>query len=130
MQFKIDDSYGEDNLSFLFSLNNKEKYPKNNYEKNESIWCYREYGPSFHWDLYFRKSKMNAVKFEKKNYLTPDNWVEKYKCFYNDSGILLDSLEIFQISINEKPEEDEDKDMENNLNEINTESSNNQKINK
>ena len=95
--FKSDDSYGKDNKSFLFSLNKKEKYPKNSLDENDSIWCYKDYGPSFHWDLYFRKNKMNTVKFEKKNYLTPSNWVGKNECYFDDFGIVLDSLEIFQI---------------------------------
>ena len=38
---------------------------------------------------------MNAVKFENKNFLTPSNWVDGSECYSNDSGILLDSLEIF-----------------------------------
>ncbi len=49
---------------------------------------------------------MNTVKFKKKNYLTPFNWVDKTKCYYNDSGILLDSLEIFQIIKYNQFEED------------------------
>ena len=70
---------------------------------------------------------MNAIKFEKNNYLTPKNWVQKNLCFYDDSGILLDSLEIFQITINNNPEEDEDEGINiRNVNEITTESSNNQ----
>lgn len=120
--FKSDDSYGNDNKSFLFSLNKKEKYPKNNFEKNESIWCYEKYGPSFHWDLYFRKNKMNTVKFEKKNYLTPNNWVDERNCYYDDYGVLLDSLEIFQITKDNKPEEEGN----DNINDIITHSSKNE----
>ena len=105
-----DKSYGKDNKSFLFSLNNKEKYPKNNYKENVSIWQHRQYGPSFHWDLYFRKGKINTIKFEKKNYLTPEYWVKENQCFNDDSGILLDSLEVFNIKINNNPEKDEDED--------------------
>ena len=134
LRFKSDNSYGKDNKSFLFSLNSKEKYPKNNYDSNESIWRYENYGPSFHWDLYFRKYKMNTIKLEKKNYLTPQNWVNENKCIIGEYGILLDSLEIFQITINNKPEEDEEEneaeDEENNiknLNELSTDSSKNQK---
>ena len=66
LSFNSSDEYGKDNDSFLFSLNKLQKYPKNNYEKTESLWCYKNYGPSFHWDLYFREKKMHAVKFEKK----------------------------------------------------------------
>ncbi len=43
----------------------------------------------------------------KKNYLTPSNWVDEGNCYYDDSGILLDSLEIFQIIKDNKPEEEE-----------------------
>jgi hypothetical protein len=95
--FRSNGSYGKDNGSFLFSLNRNEKYPKNSFDNNESIWCYEKYGPSFHWDLYFRKNKINIVKFENKNYLTYNNWVNNSNCYENEFGIVLDSLEIFQI---------------------------------
>ena len=121
--FKNDDTYGKDNLSFLFSVNSKRKYPKNNFDNNESIWCYSEYGPSFHWDLYFRKNKINTVKFEKKNYLTPSNWVDISECYYDNSGILLDSLEIFELSKFDKFN-DLEEDEKNNLNDINNNSTN------
>ena len=91
------DEYGKDNDSFLFSLNKLEKYRKDNYENTDSLWCYKNYGPCFHWDLYFREKKIHAVKFEKKNYLTPEKWIDKKNCYVNDEGILLDSLEVFQI---------------------------------
>ena len=97
LSFNSSDEYGKDNDSFLFSLNKLQKYPKNNYEKTESLWCYKNYGPSFHWDLYFREKKMHAVKFEKKTYLTPEKWIDKDNCYVNEEGILLDSLEVFQI---------------------------------
>jgi len=97
--FDSSDEYGKDNDSFLFSLNQLKKYPKNNYEKTESLWCYKNYGPSFHWDLYFREKKIHAVKFEKKNYLTPEKWIDINNCYVNDEGILLDSLEVFQIKV-------------------------------
>ena len=114
--FKSDDSYGKDNESFLFSLNRNQKYPKNSFDNNESIWCYEKYGPSFHWDLYFRKNKINIVKFENKNYLTYNNWVNNSNCYENEFGIVLDSLEIFQIiKINDEPEEND----YDNINEIN-----------
>ena len=95
--FKSSDVYGKDNDSFLFSLNKLEKYPKDNYDNTDSLWCYKNYGPCFHWDLYFREYKIHAVKFEKKNYLTPEKWIDKNNCYVNDEGILLDSLEVFQI---------------------------------
>ena len=96
------DEYGKDNESFLFSLNKLEKYPKDNYDKTDSLWCYKNYGPCFHWDLYFREKKIHAVKFEKKNYLTPEKWINKNNCYVNDEGILLDSLEVFQIAGNDR----------------------------
>ena len=95
--FDSSDEYGKDNDSFLFSLNKLQKYPKDNYEKTDSLWCYQNYGPCFHWDLYFREKKIHAVKFEKKNYLTPEKWINKDNCYVNEEGILLDSLEVFQI---------------------------------
>ena len=55
--FQSNDSYGNDNESFLFSLNNLKKYPKDSFKNTESIWRYRDYGPSFHYDLYFIKKK-------------------------------------------------------------------------
>lgn len=99
LPFNNKNEYGYDNKSFLFSINKKEKYPKNSYDNTESIWCYFNYGPCFHWDLYFRKYRMDAVKFENKNYFTPNNWVDKKECYVSDDGILLDSLEIYQIKI-------------------------------
>ena len=95
--FNSFDEYGKDNDSFLFSLNKLQKYPKDSYNDTESLWCYKNYGPCFHWDLYFREKKMHAVKFEKKNYLTPEKWIDKDNCYVNEEGILLDSLEVFQI---------------------------------
>ena len=106
LSFNSQNEYGKDNKSFLFSLNIKEKYPKNSFNNNESIWCYQQYGPSFHWDLYFRKNLINVVKFEKKHYLTPSNWVDKRNCFFDYNGIILDSLEIFKILSNNQSEED------------------------
>ena len=95
--FKSSDVYGSDNDSFLFSLNKFKKYPKDSYNTTNSLWCYENYGPCFHWDLYFRENKINAVKFEKKSYLTPENWIDTKNCYVADEGILLDSLEVFQI---------------------------------
>ena len=97
--FTQKNDYGYDNKSFLFSLNKKEKYPKNSYQNTESIWCYNNYGPCFHWDLYFKKYKMEVVKFDRQTYLTPDNWVNTKNCYVGSEGILLDSLEIFQIEM-------------------------------
>lgn len=95
--FTNTNDYGYDNKSFLFSLNKMEKYPKSSYDNTESIWCYKDYGPCFGWDLYFRKYKMDVLKFEKDKYLTPNNWIDTKKCYNCSEGVLLDSLEIFQI---------------------------------
>ena len=95
--FTSSNDYGYDNKSFLFSLNKKEKYPKSSYDNSESIWCYNYYGPCFGWDLYFRKYKMDVLKFEKDKYLTPNNWINTENCYACSDGVLLDSLEIFQI---------------------------------
>jgi len=58
---------------------------------------YREYGPSFHYDLDFRQNKINVVKFDRTNYLTPRKLVNIKNCYTNEFCILLDSLEVFQI---------------------------------
>jgi hypothetical protein len=97
LSFDSSDDYKNDNESFLFSINRLEKYPKDSYNRSKSIWCYREYGPSFHYDLYFRTNKINAVKFERTNYLTPDHWVNRSNCYTNELGVHLDSLEIYKI---------------------------------
>ena len=97
LSFDSSDEYKYDNESFLFSMNRLEKYPKDSYNRSKSIWCYREYGPSFHYDLYFRQNKINVVKFDKTNYLTPRNWVNIRNCYTNEFGVHLDSLEVFQI---------------------------------
>ena len=97
LSFDSSDDYKNDNESFLFSINRLEKYPKDSYNRSKSIWCYKEYGPSFHYDLYFRTNKINAVKFDRTNYLTPDNWVNRRNCYTNELGVHLDSLEIYKI---------------------------------
>ena len=97
LSFSCKDDYGYDNNSFLFSLNKLEKYPKNSYDNSKSIWCYKNYGPSFEYDLYFREGKINIVKSEKSNYLIYDKWINEKNCIHNRRGILLESLEIFQI---------------------------------
>ena len=101
LSFSKENDYGNDNHSFLFSLTRLEKYPKDSFNRTNSIWKYENYGPSFHYDLYFRKNKMNIIKLDKTNYLTPNNWVNRKNCFFNDDGILLEALEIFQIYYND-----------------------------
>ena len=81
----------------MFSLNNFEKYPKNSYLDTKSLWCYEDYGPSFHYDLYFLKGKIYIINFYKSNYFTPNNWVDIDQCYKDNNGVILDSLEIFQI---------------------------------
>ena len=97
LSFNSLNKYGYDNESFLFSLNRLKKYPKNSFNKTKSIWCYKNYGPSFHYDLYFLENSMNVVELDKNNYLTSDNWINRKDCFIDSEGIILDSLEIFQI---------------------------------
>jgi len=98
LQFKSDDTYGKDNESFLFSLNHREKFKKKNFDKNESIWCYKNYGPCFHYDLQFIENKMSMVKSERTNYLIPDDFIDKEKAKHYGSEIILDMLEIYKIT--------------------------------
>jgi hypothetical protein len=102
LSFKSDDSYKSDKNSFIFSLNRKEKYLKclANF-LDYSIWCYKDYGPCFSYDLEFIKGKINIVTFSKYNYDIPSPFFgDKDKCLKNkdnSSEFFLDSLEIFQI---------------------------------
>ena len=98
LSFKSDDSYGNDKNSFIFSLNRKEKYIKNN--SSNSIWCYKNYGPCFSYDLEFVEGKIHLVKFCRYDYETPSTFFnEKERCLKNEdnSNLFLESLEIFQI---------------------------------
>lgn len=97
LSFNSSNVYGYDNDSFLFSLNDFKKYPKSSFSKTKSIWCYNNYGPCFYYDLYFIKGTMNIIKLEKKHYLTRDNWVKRENCNFDKQGIIIESLEIFQI---------------------------------
>ena len=103
--------YGHDEESFLFSLNNFKKYSRNYTKGNESIICHKDYGPCFHNDLNFKKKTINIVEFQRTQYNTSDNWVDKNNCFLSYDGILLDSLEIFQII-------EEENNLQNNVNDI------------
>ena len=78
--FTSSNTYDYDDDSFLFSLNKFKTYPKNSFGKTKSIWCYQNYGPSFHYDLHFLEGKMNIINFSRANYLTPNNWVDIEKC--------------------------------------------------
>ena len=99
LQFKSNDSYGIDKNSFIFSLNRKEKYLKK--IDNNSIWCYKDYGPCFSYDLEFIKEKIYIVKFCNYDYKMPSPFFkDNDKCLRNkdnSSEFFLDSLEIFQI---------------------------------
>ena len=96
--FLNDNSYGYDNDSFIFSLNNLKKYPKNSQNNDKSIWRYSNYGPCFSYDLNFKEDTINKVKFDNYNYATPKNFVdEKNVIVDNENWILLDSIEIFEI---------------------------------
>ena len=97
LSFNSKNEYGHDEQSFLFSLNNFEKYSRNYTKGTESIKCHKEYGPCFHNDLNFKKKKINVVEFQRTQYNTPNNWIDINKCILSDDGVLLDSLEIFQI---------------------------------
>ena len=127
LSYNSSNEYRYDDESFLFSLNDNKyiKYSKNSFNKTESITCYKDYGPSFHDDLHFKKNTMNVIEFKRKNYLTPDNWVNINKCISIDNGILLDSLEIYQIK-----EEDKINDEDNNKDIDDDEINNNNKRNK
>ena len=100
LKFLSNNSYGSDKdhkNSFIFSLNKLEKY-KN--EGSNSIWCYKEYGPCFNYDLEFIQKKMNVVNIYKYSYNLPNNFLVKENDIIkknNSSEIFLDSLEIFQI---------------------------------
>ena len=107
LSFSTANEYGCDNHSFLFSLTRLEKYPKDSFNRTKSIRKYENYGPFFHYDLCFRQNRMNIIKFDKTNYLTPPNWVERRNCFFNNDGILLESLEIFQINYIDNEEEND-----------------------
>ena len=100
--------YGYDSESFIFSINTLQKFEKNSFDNSISIWSFKDYGPSFHYDLCFLKGKMDVITtrsnkgnkyftFNKTNYLTKNNWVDLSQCNMDSNGIILDSLEIFQI---------------------------------
>ena len=97
--FLSDNSYGYDNDSFIFSLNNLKKYNKNNQDKDKSIWRYIDYGPCFSYDLNFKNCTINKVKFENYNYGIPNNFIDKNCAIVDvDGWVLLESIEIYQIN--------------------------------
>ena len=93
-----DNTYGYDNDSFIFSVNNLKKYSKYNLNNDKSIWRYADYGPCFSYDMNFKINTINQVKFECTNYCIPKNLVDKNNAIIgSDNWILLDSIEIYQI---------------------------------
>ena len=97
--FDSSDTYKYDNKSFLFSINHAEKFPKNNFKKNESIWCYKYFEPCFYYDLQFVENSLNKVKSENKNYLIPNDFIDKNLAITYGNDIFLEVLEIYQIII-------------------------------
>ena len=97
LEFSSEDKYASDNDSFLFSMNQLKKFPKNTFDSSTSIWGYKNYGPCFYYDLQFTDGTMSMIRSEKKNYLIPDNFIDKKKCIIFGSDILLECLEIYSI---------------------------------
>ena len=97
LSFGSGNNYKYDNDSFLFSLNHFKKYPKNNHKANESIWCYKNFGPCFYYDLEFVEGTMNMVRSNRTNYLLPDNFIDLKQCVKYSSDILIEILEIYQV---------------------------------
>jgi hypothetical protein len=123
LSFDSSGKYKYNPESFLFSINKSKKYANINLDNSRSIFCHKNFGPSFNDDLKFLENKMNVIKCFQKSYNTPNNWIKIENCFSNSDEILLDSLEIFQIIeeediIYKENEEDEDNDSNNNVNKI------------
>ena len=97
LAFLSNDSYGNDNDSFVFSITSLNKYPKYKNNKNISIWRYKNYGPCFSYDLCFKENSMNKVSFSQKNYNIPKNFINKNKAKANKDCFILDALEIYEI---------------------------------
>lgn len=95
--FSCKEDYEYDNDSFLFSLTKLEKYSKYSHNNSKSIWCYKKYGPSFEYDLYFKEEKINIIKTYKNYYNIYGGWIDENNCIHNGSEIILNSLEIFQV---------------------------------
>ena len=116
LSFNSSGKYGCDIDSFLFSVNKFKKYSKNPLKNNESIKCHKNYGPCFYDDLFFQENKMNKVIFDRSNYLTCDNWIDKTNCIISGKAVVLDSLEIFQIKEEEYNYEALKASLNNNIN--------------
>ena len=102
--FDDTDGYKKDDESFLFSLNKKRKYQKKSLDCSNSIFHNKRFGPCFCKDLFFIENSMNKVKFSKYESLTKDeystykDWVNKKNCYAFKDYVILDALEIFQIT--------------------------------
>ena len=97
LAFLSNDSYGNDNDSFVFSITSLKKYPKYEHDKNISIWRYKNYGPCFSYDLCFKENSMNKVSFSQKNYNIPKKFIDKNKAIASKDCFILDALEIYEI---------------------------------
>ena len=73
------------------------KYPKEDQDNSCSIWKYKNYGPGFSYDLYFKEYSMNRIQSEQKRYSIPKNFINKENTLKSDEWICLNSLEIFVI---------------------------------
>ena len=91
---------GNDNNSFIFSINRLEKYQKIEQNNTTSIWKYRNYGPCFSLDLCFEENCMNIITIEKNRYTIYENYINNDNSYFVESSrkYLIDSLEIFQIN--------------------------------
>ena len=87
----------------MFSLNKKGRYGKKSHN-SDSIFHNKRFGPCFCKDLFFIENSMNKVKFSrdalltKEEYLTDKDWVNKKNCYAFKDYVILDALEIFQIT--------------------------------
>ena len=43
---------------------------------------------------------MNYITYSRDNYAIPINFIKNEKCYYSNNYIILDSLEIFEITFN------------------------------
>ena len=120
LSFDSSGKYKYNSESFLFSINKSKKYANINLDNSRSIFCHKNFGPTFDDDLSFLENKINVIKSCKKSYNTGNNWINLKNCFSNYDEIILDSLEIFQIFEeeiidNESDEEEEEEENEENI---------------
>ena len=86
-------------IPFYFPLITRKNTQKNNFKKNEFIWCYKNYGPCFYYDLQFVEKTMNKVKFDNHNYLTPKDFINNDEAIKYGDSIFLEIFEVYQILI-------------------------------